>query len=68
MCKNSTFHSRSKHIDVRYHWIREVLDSKLLTLEKVHTNDNGADMFTKALPKEKLLFCRQEAGLVESPK
>ncbi|XP_071909816.1 secreted RxLR effector protein 161-like [Coffea arabica] len=44
-----------------------VLDSKLLILENVHTNDNGADMFTKALPKKKLLFCRQEADLVEPP-
>ena len=56
--KNSTFHSRSKHIDVRYHWIRRVLDSKLLTLEKVHTDENGVDIFIKVLPKEKLLFYR----------
>jgi len=32
--KNSTFHSKSKHIDVRYHWIRNVLNDKLLELEK----------------------------------
>nr|KYP56738.1 Retrovirus-related Pol polyprotein from transposon TNT 1-94 [Cajanus cajan] len=32
--KNPTFHSRSKHIDVRYHWIRDALDAKLLELEK----------------------------------
>ena len=38
--KNSTFHGRSKHIDV--HWIRDVLDSKLLELEKIHTNYNGS--------------------------
>lgn len=50
---------------MRYHWIRKVLDSRLLTLEKVHTDDNGADMLTKPLPKEKLLFCRQKTGLVE---
>lgn len=36
--KNPTFHSRSKHIDVRYHWIREVLDEKLLQFEKIHTD------------------------------
>jgi hypothetical protein len=30
LSKNSTFHSRSKHIDVRYHWIRDALDEKLL--------------------------------------
>ena len=34
LSKNSMFHSRSKHIDVRYHWIRDVLQSKQLYLEK----------------------------------
>ena len=66
LSKNSSFHSRTKHIDVRYHWIREALDGKLLQLEKVHTDENGADMLTKSLPRDKLEICRQEAGLVES--
>ncbi|KAM3394086.1 hypothetical protein P3S68_003088 [Capsicum galapagoense] len=51
--KNSTFYGRSKHIDVRYHWIRDVLDSKLLELEKIHMDDNGFDMMTKAFPRGK---------------
>ena len=63
--KNSSFHSRSKHIDVRYHWIRDVLEKKLLQLEKIHTDENGSDMLTKTLPKEKLEYCRQAAGLVD---
>ena len=62
--KNATFHARSKHIDVRYHWIRDVLNSKLLELEKLHTDDNCADMMTKTVQREKLLFCKQEAGLM----
>ena len=65
LSKNSTFHSRSKHIDVRYHWIRDVLDSKMLQLEKIHTDENGSDMMTKALPKEKLVVCREVAGMGE---
>ena len=40
LAKNSTFHSPSKHIDVRYHWIREALEDRLLQLEKVHTDEN----------------------------
>lgn len=51
--KNPTFHSKSKHIDVRYHWISEVLNDKLVYLEKVHIDYNGADMLTKALPRWK---------------
>ena len=65
LSKNSTFHSRSKHIDVRY-WIRDVLDSKLLQLEKVHTDDNISDMLTtKTLSRDKHLKCRTLAGMVD---
>ena len=60
--KNPTFHSRSKHIDVRYHWIRDALDAKLLELEKVDTDDNGANMMTKALPRGKFEVCCEIAG------
>ena len=63
--KNSMFQSRSKHIDVRYPWIRDVLKSKQLYLEKIHTSKNGSDMLTKCLPKEKVKAHRQRAGLVE---
>ncbi|RDX66769.1 hypothetical protein CR513_54431, partial [Mucuna pruriens] len=42
-----------KHIDVRYQWICDALDAKLLELAKVHTDDNGADMITKALLRGK---------------
>jgi len=61
--KNSTFHSRSKHIDMRYHWIRGALDAKLLELAKIHTDDNGADMMTKTLLREKLEVCCEIASL-----
>ena len=65
LSKNSSFHSRSKHIDVRYHWIRDLLETKQLHLAKVHTSENGSDMLTKTLPKEKLEACRRRAGLSE---
>jgi hypothetical protein len=65
LSKNSTFHSRSKHIDVRYHWIRDVLDEKLLQIEKIYTDDNGSDMMTKTLPVQNLEIYRRKAGLVE---
>jgi hypothetical protein len=63
LAKNSSFHSRSKHIDARYHWIRDTLNDKLLTLEKIHTDDNGSDMLTKALTREKLETCCSIAGM-----
>lgn len=63
--KNPTFHNRSKH-DVRYHWILDVLDAKLLELSKVHTNDNGYDMMTKASPRGKFEACCDIASLLIS--
>ena len=50
---NSTFHSRSKHIDVKCHWIHDALEDKLLQIEKIHTDDSGLDMMIKPLPMEK---------------
>ena len=61
------FHSRSKHIDVRYHWIRDVLESKQLKLEKIHTDDNASDMMTKALPNEKIVYYKKIIGVMEPP-
>ncbi|CAL9011601.1 unnamed protein product, partial [Prunus brigantina] len=43
LSKNPSFHSRSKHIDVQYHWIRDVLEFKQLQLEKIHTDDNSSN-------------------------
>ncbi|RDX61233.1 hypothetical protein CR513_60555, partial [Mucuna pruriens] len=61
--KNSTFHSRSKHIDVRYNWICDALDVKLLELAKVSTDDNCADMMTKTLSRDKFETCCEIVGL-----
>ncbi|RVW42558.1 Retrovirus-related Pol polyprotein from transposon TNT 1-94 [Vitis vinifera] len=55
--KNSTFHARLKHIDVRYHWMRNALNDNLFELEKIHTDHNNSDMLTKSLPREKLEVC-----------
>lgn len=64
LSKNSSFHSRSKHIDVRYHWIRDALDTKLFELENIHTDENGFDMLTKVLSRGKFEFCRMASGLM----
>ena len=64
--KNFTFHARSNHIDVRYHWLRDALNDNLFELEKIHTDHNGSDMLTKTLPKEKLEVCHSIVGMVSS--
>ena len=63
LAKNSSFHSKAKHIEIRYHWIRDIMDEKLVELEKIHIDDNGLDMLTKVLLRNKFEFCRSVAGL-----
>ena len=63
LARNPVFHAKTKHIDVKYHFIREVLDSKLLELVKVHTDDSSADILTKSLPSEKHAHCIKLMGV-----
>lgn len=64
LSKNYSFHWREKHIDVHYYWISDALDSKLMEIEKIHTNENGSDMLAKMFPRRKFEFCHVVAGLV----
>ncbi|XP_042012477.1 secreted RxLR effector protein 161-like [Salvia splendens] len=57
LCKNPVFHDRTKHIDVRFHYIRDIVEKNEVSLLKVHTDKNPADMGTICLSLEKLLFC-----------
>ncbi|KAL3640704.1 hypothetical protein CASFOL_015672 [Castilleja foliolosa] len=57
LSKNPMFHERSKHIDVRLHFIRDVIERKEVHMEKVGTEDNPADMLTKVLPMSKFRYC-----------
>uniref|UniRef100_A0A2N9HLW0 Integrase catalytic domain-containing protein n=1 Tax=Fagus sylvatica TaxID=28930 RepID=A0A2N9HLW0_FAGSY len=63
LSKNSTYHSRTKHIDVRYHWLRLIVDQQLMQLRKIHTDKNPANILTKVVPKEKLELCAGSAGM-----
>ncbi|RYA67734.1 hypothetical protein DD598_27140 [Enterobacter cloacae complex sp. 2DZ2F16B1] len=56
LARNPVFHAKTKHIEVRYHFIRTLLEEGQLKLGKVHTSENPADMFTKVVNKEKLSF------------
>ena len=51
------YHVRTKHIDVRFHKISELVSSGELLLEKVHTSENAADMLTKPVTIEKFKHC-----------
>ncbi|GKB73282.1 retrotransposon protein, putative, ty1-copia subclass [Tanacetum coccineum] len=50
LSRNAMFHERTKHINVRYHFIREIVESKEIEVAKIGTKDNAADAFTKVVP------------------
>ena len=56
--KNNSVHKRSKHIDQRYHYIRELVMDNKVKLEYIPTEDNIADMFTKPLSSERITMQR----------
>ncbi|GJX47178.1 putative ribonuclease H-like domain-containing protein [Tanacetum coccineum] len=49
--KNPVYHSKTKHIAIRHHFIRDAYEKKLIQVLKIHTNDNVADLLTKELSK-----------------
>jgi len=54
LAKNPVYHRKTKHIDVRYHFLRHVIDGEKVALKKVHTWENCADVFMKLVTVEKL--------------
>ena len=50
LSKNSMFHKRTKHIDVRLHFVRDIISQRVIKVEKISTLTNPADMLTKAIP------------------
>ncbi|CAJ2645710.1 unnamed protein product [Trifolium pratense] len=65
LAKNSAFHSRTKHIGLRYHFIRSLLEDEVLTLSKIQGSENPADMLTKVVTIDKLKLCSTSVGLLE---
>ncbi|CAA0822958.1 Unknown protein [Striga hermonthica] len=59
LSKNAMYHSRTKHIDVRYHWLRQAMKEQQFKLEKIHTDDNPADMMKKVVTGGKLQLCAE---------
>ena len=57
---NPIYHKRTKHVDIRYHFIRDVIEKGDIKLKHVPSADNKADGFTKSLSAEKhKIFCNQ---------
>ncbi|GKD31319.1 hypothetical protein Tco_1242097 [Tanacetum coccineum] len=63
LCCNNVHHSRSKHVDIRHHFIREQVEKGVVELYFVRTEYQLADIFTKALPRERFEFILLRLGM-----
>ncbi|GJZ87634.1 hypothetical protein Tco_0659244 [Tanacetum coccineum] len=63
LCCNNVQHSRSKHIDIRHHFTREQVEKGVVELYFVRTKYQLADIFTKALPRERFEFILPRLGM-----
>ncbi|XP_066341683.1 uncharacterized mitochondrial protein AtMg00810-like [Miscanthus floridulus] len=65
LSKNPVFHDRSKHIDVRYHFIRECVEENRVKLQSVRTAEELADILTKALGPQQFCELRSKIGVID---
>ncbi|KAH9783016.1 hypothetical protein KPL71_009155 [Citrus sinensis] len=63
LAKNQTYHARTKHIDVKYHYVREIIESGEVLLKKIDTKDNPSDMLTKAVKSTQPFWILIEGSL-----
>jgi hypothetical protein len=64
LSKNLVFHDRSKHIDIRFHFIRECVGDGKVDIEHVCTEEQIADILTKPLTCERFCELRKKLGVV----
>ncbi|KAG8473502.1 hypothetical protein CXB51_035665 [Gossypium anomalum] len=63
LTKDQMFHERTKHIDVRYHFVRDIIARGDIIVSKISTHENPADMMTKSLPITKFEHCLDLVGV-----
>ena len=63
MAKNPQYHGRVKHIDIKHHFVRELVADSTIKLEYCPTNEMIADILTKGLSRERFCYLRKKAGM-----
>ena len=64
LAKNHVYHQKMKHIDVQYHFVRDMVENQKVLPEKVDTLKNVADSLKKSMSTKKISQCRNGMGLV----
>jgi len=65
LANHQVYHERTKHIDIRLHFVWDMIESKEIVVEKVALEENLADVFTKSLPRSRFKHCLDLIKFVE---
>jgi hypothetical protein len=66
LSENPVFHDKSKHIEIKYHYIKDMVQRKTVHVQYLSTHEHIADIFTKPLAKTKFEYFREKLGLMEN--
>ena len=61
---NSMMHTKTNHISINYHYLRELVQDKEVKMKYVNTNERIVDIFTKTLPKDAHEYLRGKLGVI----
>jgi hypothetical protein len=66
LSENTAFHNKSKHIGIKYHYIRDMVQRKAIHVQYLSTHEQVANVFTKPLARMKFEYFRETLGVVEN--
>ena len=66
LASNDSSHGKAKHIDIRYHFIRENIASNKVSVSYIPTDENAADIFTKGLTRGKHEYLTSLLGMIRA--
>ena len=61
--KNPMMHAKTKHIAIKYHYVRELVEDKQVKMEYIHSKEKISHIFTKPLPKDAFEYRRGKLGI-----
>ena len=61
--KNPVMHAKTKHIAIKNHYVRELVEDKQVKMEYIHSKEHIVDIFTKPLPKDAYEYLRGNLGV-----
>jgi hypothetical protein len=64
LTKDQVFHAKTKHIEIKYHYVRDVIENGKLKVCNISTHNNPTDMLTMSIPVAKFELCSNLVGII----